>query len=88
MGESLRLRETKGFPPEGRILETGGATRRHQERQATVWLHRAGEAEGAQVCLERGGIHAVVTPARTLSEPERKPRRSMATRAKPAVATA
>ena len=82
LGQSHRLLPDSWFREKARIRM------RNEKREPLARLDGAVDAEGAEIRLEGRGVHAAVTPARTLSDPDLNPRRSIATRANPAADSA
>src|SRR5688572_25516483 len=78
-----------GIHRQGAKLVVGqpGVALHSQHRQRTTHLHDPVKTDLRQCTLEVFDVHAALTSWRMLREPDRKPRRSTATRANPAART-
>ena len=88
MGESVFLSEADHLAANVCVREPRRVPAQTEDREAVARLDGAHHAQRRKIGFEQGDAHDVVTAASTLSDPERKPRRSSATRAKPAAPTA
>src|SRR5689334_1934944 len=90
VGEAMRAREVDGAASNVGVFEPPFSRFGHGNGEGVVRLDSAAEAESAERPLQlitcpcrHATLRSPTTPPSTFSDPERKPRRSMATRPKP-----
>lgn len=88
IGEAVLGGERYGPGAYVRIAQGNCFAIERQHREGSTSLDSPVEAQRGESLAQRLRAQPAITPLSTLSEPDRKPRRSMATREKPAERTA